>query len=144
MSARVRAGLCRFRGVGVLSLGVALALVVSALPADAQVVPRGDCLPVVDTGGAPSPTIASMVIPLLEEPAYTAKSDLDDEVNAQYCYWRWLADCGSCFYHFSCWLWYGSANENGRECIGRQVEYCDGHPTGNEVPVYELQCGCTP
>ena len=144
MSETIRRALSSSRGAAVVCLGVALLLVVAAVPAAAQVAQRGDCLPAARPDAAPSPTIASMVIPLMEEPAYTSKGEVGDGVNAQYCYWRWLADCGSCFYHFSCWLWYGSANENGKECIGRQVEYCDGHPTGNEVPVYELQCGCTP
>jgi len=144
MSARVRDCLSNHPVTTALGLGVALLIVVAALPAGAQLPARGNCQPSVLPDAAPAPTIATMVIPLLEEPAATPTASIDDGVTAQYCYWRWLADCGSCFYHFSCWLWYGSANENGKECIGRQVEYCDGHPTGNEVPVYEIQCGCTP
>jgi len=128
----------------ILGLAVLLLVVGAASAAGAQLPIPGDCAPAALPDGAPTPTIATMVIPLLEEPAATPTASIDDGVNAQYCYWRELTSCGSCAYYFTCWLWYGSANQYGRECIGRRVEYCDGHPTGNEVPVLELQCGCSP
>lgn len=142
MNEKVRACLSHHAALGALFLGLAL-LTTLAVPAGAQVPGPGGCAFANLPDAAPTPTIATLTIPLLEQSA-SSKPGVDDEVNAQYCYWRWLADCGDCVYQFSCWLWYGSENQYGKECIGRKVEYCDGHPTGIEVPVFEIQCGCNP
>jgi len=81
-------------------------------------------------------------------PVLISKEDVtpapSDDVGSpfEYCYLRELVSCSACSYHTDCLLWYGWDNRYGEECIGRRVEYCDGHPTGIEYPVLELRCGC--
>lgn len=128
------------RGLG---LAVGLALLAWAVPAAAQLPALGGCEQAALTA-AELPQVEGDITPVLMAKPDRGSIGDDDEVTAQYCYWRELVDCGGCTYHFSCQLWYGWDNRFGKECIGRRVEYCDGHPTGNEVPVLELQCGCNP
>lgn len=79
---------------------------------------------------------------LIQQEAAEVEAAGKDNPAFEYCYFRELVSCGSCSYHTDCLLWYGWSNRFGEECIGRRVEYCDGHPTGLEYPVAELRCGC--
>lgn len=57
-----------------------------------------------------------------------------------YCYWKYSTRNGKCKEYWTCKFYFGV--KRGWTVFGKMVEYCDGHPTGVEIPIDAIYCGC--